>query len=152
MNAGDIIVMENLHGIKSRRRGKTLNRLLSGWSFFQLRQFVEYKALRKGEVFMAVPAHYSSRECSRCHEICSERPGNAGFLHCLNCDYSCNADLNASFNLRDRADAVRNVLGLFVNQPIVAESSSDKPTTLTVEMVNVPHERCVVHEGSFMRG
>lgn len=132
INAGDIVVMENLHGIRNRRRGRTLNGLLSNWGFFQLRQFIEYKTLRKGGLFVTVPAHYSSRECSRCHEACSERPGNAGFFRCLNCGYSCNADLNASFNLRDRIDALRNILGLFVNQPIVAESSSDKPTALAV--------------------
>ncbi|NYZ74409.1 IS200/IS605 family element transposase accessory protein TnpB [Candidatus Micrarchaeota archaeon] len=134
INSGDMIVMENLHGIRSRRRGKVLNRLLSGWSFFQLRQLIEYKALRKGAIFVTVPAHYSSRECSRCHESRTERPGNAGFFHCLNCGYSCNADLNASFNLRDRADAARNVLGLFVNQPIVGDSISysGKPTASAV--------------------
>jgi putative transposase len=130
ITAGDIVVMENLWGIRSRRRGKTLNRLLSNWAFAQLRNFVEYKCIRKCAIFLTVPPHYSSKTCSRCHEICSVRPGNAGFFRCLNCGYSCNADLNASFNLRERADALRNACGLFVNQPIVAEntqSSSDKP-------------------------
>jgi putative transposase len=134
MQAGDIVVMENLRGIRTKRRGKELNRLLSNWAFSQLRSFVEYKVIRKGGIFIAVPPHYSSKTCSRCHEIFSERPKKAGFFRCLNCGYSCNADLNAAVNLRDRTDAMRNVLGLFVNQPIVGNhiNHSDKPTALAV--------------------
>jgi len=135
VKAGDIIVMENLRGIRNKRRGKALNRLLSNWAFAQLRSFIEYKAIRKGAIFVTVLPHYTSRTCRRCHEIISARPKNAGFFKCLNCGYSCNADLNASFNLRERANALRNVCGLPVNQPIVAEyvqSSSSKPTTLVV--------------------
>lgn len=132
VNEGDIIVMEDLHGIRTRRKGRIMNRLLSTWSFFQLRQFIEYKASRKGVVFVTTSPAYTSRMCSRCHEIYSVRPNNAGFFKCLNCGYSCNADLNASYNLRGRVNAVRNTLGLFVNQPIVAGFSSDKPTALAV--------------------
>ena len=126
LDAGDIIVMENLHGIRERRGGRSLNRLLSNWAFLQLKCFVEYKAVRKGVFFCLVSPAYTSMMCNRCHEINSIRPKKAGFFKCLNCGYSCNADLNASFNLRDRADALRNALGLFVNQPIVGDSS-DKP-------------------------
>jgi len=131
VGAGDIIVMEDLSGIRAKRKGKYLNRLLSNWAFLQLRNFVEYKALRAGVVFCTVSPAYTSKMCGRCHELDSIRPKKAGFFKCLNCGYTCNADLNASFNLRERADALRNACGLFVNQPIVAEqnqSSSGKPT------------------------
>jgi IS605 OrfB family transposase len=148
MQAGDIIVVEDLHSIK-RDKGRNMNRLLSNWSFFQLRQFVEYKATRRAILFVTVSPEYTSKTCSRCHEINSIRPNNAGFFKCMNCGYSCNADLNASYNLRGRVNAVRNTLGLFVNQPIVlspagdghrfakskprvAGFSSDKPTALAV--------------------
>ena len=127
--------MEDLQGIRNKRRGKALNKLLSNWAFAQLKNFIEYKCIRKGAFFVAVPPHYSSKTCSRCDETFSLRPKKAGFFKCLICGYSCNADLNASFNLRKRTDALRNVRGLLVNQPIVAESvhsSSDKPTTLVV--------------------
>ena len=131
MDAGDIIVMEDLRGIRAKRRGKGLNRLLGTWAFNQLRDFVEYKAVRNGIVFCTVSPAYTSKMCSRCHETHSIRPNNADFFKCLGCGYSCNADLNASFNLRGRADALRNAWGLPVNQPIVAEHnqcSRDKPT------------------------
>ena len=129
LDAGDIIVMENLHGIRERRRGRSLNRLLSNWAFLQLKCFVEYKAVRKGVVFCSVSHAYTSMMYNRCHEIDSIRPKKVGFFKCLNCGYSFNTDLNASFNLRDRADALRNALGLFVNQPIVG-NRSDKPMPL----------------------
>ena len=122
INAGDIIVMENLYGIRKKRRGRTLNRLLSNWAFFQLRQFIEYKTMKKGAFFVTVPPHYTSKTCSRCNNISSRRPNNAGFFRCLNCGYSCNADLNASFNLRKQTKALLNVCGLPVNQPIVAKN------------------------------
>jgi IS605 OrfB family transposase len=128
IDGGDIVVMENLRGIRSKRRGKTLNRLLSNWAFAQLKGFIEYKSIRKGATFVSVPSHYSSKTCKKCHENLSIRPKKAGFFKCLNCGYSCNADLNASFNLRERADVLRNACGLFVNQPIVAENI-DSPAT-----------------------
>lgn len=125
MDAGDIIVMENLRGIRARRRGKELNRLLSNWAFSQLGNFIEYKAIRRGIIFIKVSPAYTSKMCNRCHETISTRPNKAGFFKCLNCGYACNADLNASFNLRERANAVRNALGLFVKTPIVDCSFSD---------------------------
>jgi IS605 OrfB family transposase len=135
MDAEDIIVMEDLQGIRAKRRGKDLNRLLGNWSFNQLRNFVEYKSVRKGIVFCTISPAYTSKMCHRCHEITSVRPKRAGFFKCLNCGYSCNADLNASFNLRERANALRNACGLSVNQPIVVEYdqySGGKPTPLGV--------------------
>ncbi len=133
LNAGDVIVMEDLHGIRSRRKGKIMNRLLSNWAFSQLRVFIEYKAVRKGIIFSIISPAYTSKMCNRCHEINSIRPKKAGFFKCLNCGYSCNADLNASFNLRNRVDALRNTLGVFVNDPNVGNHNlSDKPTTLVV--------------------
>ncbi len=136
MDAGDIIVMEDLQNIKSKRRGKDLNRLMNDWAFLQLRNFVEYKAVRKSIVFCIISPAYTSKMCSKCHETNSIRPNKAGFFKCLNCGYSCNADLNASFNLRGRADALRNACGLSVNQPIVAEYdkySCGKSTHLVVD-------------------
>lgn len=133
MQEGDTVVMEDLHGITARRKGRELNRLLHTWAFDQLRGFVEYKAAQRGITLVTVSPAYSSQACSRCHEIISIRPGKAGFFKCLNCGYSCNADLNASLNLRKRVDAWRNILGLFVNQPIVGNNhqiSSDKPMPL----------------------
>jgi transposase len=111
-----------------------MNRLLSNWAFFQLRQFIDYKAGRNGVVVVTISPEYTSKMCSRCHEISSIRPGNVGFFKCLNCGYSCNADLNASFNIRGRVDAVRNTFGLFVNQPIVAGGyhPGGKPTASAV--------------------
>lgn len=133
VNAGDIIIMEDLRGIRKGNRGKELNRLLSNWAFNQFKNFVEYKVVRKGGIFATIPAHYSSKTCSRCHELHTVRPNNAGFFRCLNCRYSCNSDLNASFNLRNRANAWRNALRAAVSQPIVGfYSDSDKPTNLFV--------------------
>ena len=118
-NAGDVLVLENLKGIRGRRMGRELNTLLSNWSFASLKGMIEYKAAKAGILTVSISSAYTSKTCGRCHEIMTVRPRKGGFVKCLNCGYSCNADLNASNNLRSRADAMRNVLGLFVNQPIV---------------------------------
>jgi putative transposase len=107
------IVMENLKGIRKKYRGKIMNYWISNWSFFQLQNFIEYKAIRKGIIVDRVKPEYTSQLCHRC--------GNIGFrIHggfSCNCglhDYS--ADLNASKNLAHPMLGVRQAA---VNQPIL---------------------------------
>ena len=84
---------------------------------------------------MTISPEYTSQTCSKCGELGVR---NKGFFHCNNCSYSCNSDLNASYNFLQRAKPLVNALGLNVNQPIVANDDdnysefSDKPTALVV--------------------
>jgi len=89
------IVLENIKGIRSRK-GKKFNFWLHRWSFFQLQQFIGYKALRNGIKTIKVNPYLTSQTCSRCGELGSR---SKGFFECLHCGYSLNADLNASYNL-----------------------------------------------------
>jgi len=77
-NAGTI-VLENIKGIRKQRLGKRFN-FWNGWNFYQLQNFIEYKALQKGIRTIKVSPCHTSQTCSHC-------------------GYSLNADLNASFNL-----------------------------------------------------
>ena len=137
-----LFIMEDLTGIGKHNRGKRFNGIISNWSRLQLRQFIEYKALREGHSFMTISPEYTSQTCSRCGELGIR---NKGFFHCNICGYSSNSDLNASNNFLQRAKPLAIAFGLNVNKPIVVDYEGidfihnnfspefcDKPTNLLV--------------------
>lgn len=88
------IRMEQLTNIRSNTKtwNKHLNRKVAGWSFFQLQQFVTYKAAALGIAVELVNPAYTSQTCHRCLKIGS-RQGER--FSCLTCgDF--HADVNAS--------------------------------------------------------
>ncbi len=125
---GDIIVLEDLSGIsKNRNSGRALRAAIGRWSYFQLEQFLRYKAEFKGIHLVKVDAAYTSQECSCCGFVCREnRKGNS--FRCKRCAFALNADLNAS-----RVVRLRYVWGYTpqtsadVNQPndIVGNNADD---------------------------
>jgi putative transposase len=100
-DTGRGIALEDLKGIRDRTtvRAKDRNRH-SGWSFFQLRSFVEYKAALAGVPVVTVDPRNTSRTCHVCgHCEKANRLSQARFL-CKHCGHSENADLNAARNIR----------------------------------------------------
>lgn len=77
---------------KSRAQKTELNR----WSFFQLRQFLTYKAMLSGVKLFAIPPAYTSQMCSDCLHI-GERNGKK--FRCKNCGNIMDADHNAAKNI-----------------------------------------------------
>jgi len=145
LDKGDCIVMEDLSEIRDRvtikgkRKGKVLNRMTNNWAFYQLQRFIDYKASHRGVWVAYVSPHYTSKICSNCGEIYSIRPKKQGFFKCLHCGFSCNSDLNASRNLRERLKPLVNSRGLYVNQPIVASDEGKAPTgELSLNSVTSP--------------
>jgi len=98
LNAGDTIVLENIKHIRRGKRGEHW-KWLHKWNFSQLQSFVEYKALRKGVDTVYVEPRNTSKRCSKCASMNTERV--RGWFHCLDCGYSLNSHLNASFNIRE---------------------------------------------------
>jgi putative transposase len=98
-----IIVLENLEGIRRRtRRSKKFNRMMSGWTFRQLKDFLMYKAERLGIPVVFVDPRDTSKTCSKCgHCSRSNRPDQSHFV-CEVCGYAANADYNASRNIAAR--------------------------------------------------
>ena len=106
------IALENLKGIrkgiKANRRGRAQ---LHNWAFYQLKQFILYKAKLVGIPVLFVDPKNTSRECPVCHHVSkSNRLTQSEFL-CKSCGFSQLADYVASLNIRDRAA---------VNQPMVS--------------------------------
>lgn len=116
------IAVEDLSGIRGRcekTAGKTQRGRLSNWGFYQLRQFLTYKAKLAGIPLVAVEARYTSQDCSRCgHRDKANRKSQSEFV-CKACGHALNADHNGALNIRSRA------LGASVNSPdLVAAPAS----------------------------
>jgi IS605 OrfB family transposase len=75
------IALEDLTGIRGRTRFRKGQRAkMSGWAFFQLRTFIEYKAHLAGIPVVLVDPAYTSQECQRCgHRSRKNRPDQARF-------------------------------------------------------------------------
>jgi putative transposase len=105
------IALEDLQGIRERA-GKTVSRrrrrVLHSWSFFQLRAFIAYKAVRAGVRVVYVNPAYTSQTCSACgHCEKANRKSQSKFL-CRSCGFSAHADVNAAVNIRARSRAAVN--------------------------------------------
>ena len=99
-------------GIRERShrppRSKTERRRSNSWAFYQLRQFVHYKAARAGIQVVVVPPAYSSQTCHQCFWI-EQREGK--HFRCVNplCGWEGDADFNGANGIA--------LLGVAVNQP-----------------------------------
>jgi IS605 OrfB family transposase len=89
-----IIRMEQLKDIRSKTKtwNKHLNRMVAGWSFYQLQQFVKYKSATFGISVEFVDPAYTSQTCHHCLQLGS-RQGD--LFKCLACGEQ-HADVNAS--------------------------------------------------------
>ena len=98
------IALEDLQGIHDRLTvGKPQRAPLRSWSFFQLRQFVSYKARLAGVAVVFVDPRNSSRTCPRCGLIDKRnRPSQAQFS-CVSCGLAGLADHIAALNVQGRA-------------------------------------------------
>lgn len=92
------IRLERLTDIRRRTRiwNKHSNRLVAGWSFGQLQNFVAYKARRAGLAIEYVDPYHTSKECSRCHTVGERR---VDVFRCAACGLVLHADLNAALNI-----------------------------------------------------
>jgi IS605 OrfB family transposase len=108
------LALEDLTGIRERvtvRREQRYER--HSWAFFQLRQFITYKAAWAGVSVHLVDPQNTSRTCSTCgHCEKANRKSQSAFL-CQRCGLSLNADYNAALNISRKQWAA-------VNQPLAS--------------------------------
>jgi len=100
----DIIVLEKLKIKRKKEQGKRFNSILNGWSYYQLEQFIEYKATKKGKRVEYVDARYTSQKCSACGHIDRSNRYKTSFK-CKACGFQLHADLNASRNIKNNFNA-----------------------------------------------
>jgi putative transposase len=101
------IKLENLQGIRNtKKQAQSFKYSLSSWSYFQLKNFIEYKAKKFGVVVGLVAPAYTSKTCSVCGTI-GLRKGKS--FMCPVCGHVDHADANAAFNIA--AWALQDPLG-----------------------------------------
>jgi putative transposase len=101
--AGYSIAIEDLTGIRERTnqqpRNKTERRRSNSWAFYQLRQFLDYKALGVGvEVILVNPA-YTSQTCHQClhiHPVKGKSYRSDKTFNCGRCGWKGDADFNGA--------------------------------------------------------
>jgi IS605 OrfB family transposase len=123
----DVFVLEDLTNIRLQSsKGKNLNRRLNNWSFYQLAQFLEYKAEAIGKKVIYIDPRYTSQKCSRCGKI--EKTNRNGNKYICDCGFEIHADLNASRNIAQLGKS--QLSRLPVNQPYMEALAIQKPLGL----------------------
>lgn len=101
------IALEDLNGIRDRIRLRKRQRArVHGWSFFQLRQFVEYKALISGVEVLTIDPRDTSRTCNSCGAVDKANRASQAEFRCRHCGHEAHADINAARNIRAKAIVV----------------------------------------------
>jgi len=94
------IKLEELEGIRQRaKQAKSFKYSLNSWAYYQLQQFVEYKAQLAGVLIAYVAPQWTSQMCHKCGHI-GIRNGKA--FKCPHCGYAAHADSNAAWNIAYR--------------------------------------------------
>jgi IS605 OrfB family transposase len=103
------IALEDLSGIRERTTVRREHRYeRHSWAFFQLRQYVSYKAAQSGVPVHLVDPRNTSRTCSVCgHCEKANRKSQESFL-CQRCGFAANADYNAAINISRKEWAAVN--------------------------------------------
>jgi IS605 OrfB family transposase len=121
LNSGDTIALEKLTGIRNQKARKKHRAALNSWNYYQLEQFLTYKAIAKGIKVVYVNPAYTSQKCSKCEHIAEKNRKDQANFCCQSCGFKLNADLNASRNISSRAlSSYKLDNGAEANQPIVA--------------------------------
>lgn len=103
------IALEDLTGIRddiNQKAGKNQRRRINGWAFYQLKEFLTYKALAAGIPLVLVDPAYTSKTCHVCGN-----PGvrNGKSFKCPVCGWAGDADFNGAQNIA--------FLGRYVDRP-----------------------------------
>ena len=124
------IALEDLTHIRSRTQFRQPQRAkMSGWSFAQLRTFVEYKAQLAGVPVVLVDPRNTSKGCSQCGYVAKVNRQTQARFSCRQCGYTTNADFNAALNIKYRAPVnAPQVAGRVPQQPwlLAGVGASDK--------------------------
>lgn len=114
--SGCSIAIEDLTGIRERTneqpRNKAERRRSNSWAFYQLRMFLDYKALGAGVEVIKVNPAYTSQTCHKClhiHPVKGKSYRSGKTFSCGHCQWKGDADFNGA--------NVIKLLGASVNSP-----------------------------------
>jgi len=128
-----MLVLEDLTGIRQRTnthpRTRMERRHGNSWAFYQLRQFVYYKAALASVLVVLHPPAYTSQMCHVCLHLGHRR--DKRFM-CTNqsCGWSGDADANAAKNLAILGLNLSQTRGPWLCTPWYPPQGSQKPQAL----------------------
>ena len=116
------LAVEDLTGIRERTRFRKQQRAkMSGWSFRQLRCFLEYKAKLARVLLVAADPRNTSRTCHECGHCEKANRKSQSEFRCRQCGHANHADVNAARNIRATATCkLAELLGVHPTTPTVA--------------------------------
>ena len=99
-----LFVLEDLTGgsfeESNLSRGKKQNYALRSWSFYQLEQFLSYKARENKSEVLKVSAKYTSQRCPKCGTIHKENRDHSKHFYSCQCGYKSNDDRVGAINIQ----------------------------------------------------
>ena len=101
--ANTLFVLENLNGVSFERTDlpKALRNQNKSWAFYQLEQFLTYKAHLHNSEVVEVSAKYTSQRCPKCGVIKKDNRNHEKHeYHCDNCSYRSNDDRIGAMNIQ----------------------------------------------------
>jgi IS605 OrfB family transposase len=105
------LALEDLTGIRQRVKARRQQRPRhANWGFFQLRQYVTYKAALAGVPVILVDPRYTSQECSHCHHVAKGNRPTQDRFSCQRCGYTTAADFSAAQNIKTRAAVKQRIV------------------------------------------
>lgn len=125
---GSAIAIEDLEGVTSRVTVRKPERSrMKGWAFFQLRQFLTYKAAIAGIPVIPVDPRNTSRTCSECGHCEKRNRKTRDEFECRHCGFVAPADWNAARNIRDRGEVMRPHAGVVDTGGRIPVETTGKP-------------------------
>ena len=101
--ANTLFVLENLNGVSFERADlpKSLRNQNKSWAFYQLEQFLTYKAHLNNCEVVEVSAKYTSQRCPKCGVIKKDNRNHGKHEYrCANCGYRSNDDRIGAMNIQ----------------------------------------------------
>lgn len=99
-----LFVLEDLTNVSLEEsnlsRGKKQNYTLRSWSFYQLEQFLSYKARENKSEVLKVSAKYTSQRCPKCGTINKENRDHHKHFYACQCGYKSNDDRVGAMNIQ----------------------------------------------------
>ena len=104
----EVLVLENLKNLRrsaskklGTSKGKKVNYIVNSLPYNMFQSFLEYKCKSLGIRVEYIPPHFTSKLCSKCMSLETERPKLNEFI-CKNCGLHLHADLNGARNIASR--------------------------------------------------
>lgn len=97
-----VFVLEDLRGVQFAADNQSKQRKSDNhtWAFYQLEQFIAYKAIQNRSMILKVDPAYTSQRCPKCERIDKEQRDHKLHEYCCECGYVSNDDRLAAMNIQ----------------------------------------------------